>query len=416
MNHSFKWRLGLALMAMGWNLAQACQTAMVPRSRAKVMGKNYIWPMSHGRVMVNRKNMTKKALVKDEKANPPKEWKAKYASLTFNQFAESFPNGGFNSEGVGIEVLLGPAQFPKVAAKGKEAVSELQWIQYILDMSENTSEAIKNAEGVDIVPLADHAVHYHVCDRSGQCAIFEYVDGSLVVSKEDGEDPNPVGCTNSGYANGRSSRPTKGKLNPDINPEELGLELSALPRAVFPAKGDSNIKGLVETFEDRNYSSATDEVSAMFAMMARISSSPQWQIVYELENRRVHFRTQTDGGGRRIKTVALADFEQRDTDCQSAIYYDEGTRVAYVLPLMRHDLSATVQAGERKDSVFPLGKDAAPLATGNVHLKRSDFAMRFENPTLLTQSTSFLTRAGLDSEMLTRVQKYASEKTKCVME
>lgn len=415
MNRSYMWWLGLVLMSLGLEMGRACQTAMVPGSRSKVMGKNYIWPLPHGRAFMNRKNMVKKALVRDEVRNKPKEWTVAYSSLTFNQFAEDFPNGGINSAGVGIEVLLGPAQFPKEVAKGKEAVSELQWIQYILDTSATTREAIENAGKVDIIPLANHAVHYHVCDKAGECAIFEYVDGSLVVSKEEGEDLNPVGCTNSGYAS-RTTRPTKG-INPDINPAELGIELSALPRAVYPAKGDSGIRSMVEAFQDRGYVTPTEEVQAMFGLMSRLSGSPQWQIVYELENGRVHFRTQADGGGRRIKSIALSEFAERDTDCQKAIYYDERSRKSYVLPIMRHDFAASPQAiAEVKGGTFGYSTTTSTPISGNAQLKRTDFAMRVENPSLLAQSSSFLSGAGIDAATMARVRNYASERTKCPIE
>lgn len=415
MNRSYMWWLGLLLVVLGLDVGHACQTAMVPGSRSKVMGKNYIWPLSHGRTFINRKNMVKKALVRDEAKNKPIEWKAAYYSLTFNQFAEDFPNGGINSEGVGIEVLLGPAQFPKEVGKGKEAVSELQWIQYILDTSATTRDAIENAGKVDIIPLANHAVHYHVCDKAGECAIFEYIDGGLVVSKEEGEDLNPVGCTNSGYAS-RSTRPAKGQINPDINPAELGIELSALPRAIYPAKGDSGIRNMVESFQDQGYTTASEEVQGMFALMARISGSPQWQIVYELENGRVHFRTQADHGGRRIKSIALSEFSEMDTDCRKAIYYDERSRMSYVLPIMRHDLASPLAMAERRGGTFGYSNTIATPVSGNAQLKRTDFAIRVENPTILTQSASFLSGAGVEAATMARVRNYAAERTKCPLE
>lgn len=388
--------------------AYPCSTAYIPESSGKLMGKNYVWSHGYGRVFLNRKNMLKRALLKDPKTMKGVMWKAKYASLSFNQIAENFPVGGMNTEGLGVEILLATAEFPK--STDLEAVSELQWIQYLLDTSSNVTEAIAQARKVDIVPIAGYSVHYHVCDKEGECAVFEYKDGKLAVFDRESEGQTPVGTDNSCYGSNSYS----GKALRSLEAAELipGLESPILPKVTRASDRCASTRRLVEAFSANVTRNSEEEVDDMFQLMNRISGNPQWQIVYELAKGRMHFKAQVGGGT--IRTISFADFTgASDLDCSQAFAMHEASRNVFVRPPLRFNLN-----GKSVPTAVPSRVEGGDSSFGTIVksksvLKRENFSSYIETPTLLMESTSFLSSNGIDKAMVDQVFRYQGTHTSC---
>ena len=71
----------------------ACTTFCLKDDEGLVFGRNYDWHLDHGLVIVNKRNVTKRALLIDPEDTPAR-WISKYGSVTFNQYGREFPIGG----------------------------------------------------------------------------------------------------------------------------------------------------------------------------------------------------------------------------------------------------------------------------------------------------------------------------------
>ena len=73
----------LLLVTAGWGReAAACTTFCYADGGTLVFGRNYDWNIGDGMVLVNKRSVTKRALVDPA----PAAWTSKYGSITFNQY------------------------------------------------------------------------------------------------------------------------------------------------------------------------------------------------------------------------------------------------------------------------------------------------------------------------------------------
>lgn len=174
----------------------ACSTFAGGTGNIQVMGKSYDWLMSHGIALINKRNVSKSALIFTT-ADTPVSWTSKYGSVTYTQFGREFPLSGLNEKGLAVEIAW---DYDNEGPNGKGSlptINEAQWIQYQLDMSSNVQEAIANANKIKVKKIYAN-VHYLVCDRTGACASFEFRKDKLIVNQM-GADGLKV-LTNSDYA------------------------------------------------------------------------------------------------------------------------------------------------------------------------------------------------------------------------
>jgi len=89
------------------------------------------------------------------------------------------PNGGINEAGLVVEQTT-LWQSTYTDDDRLPAVGELQWIQLLLDTCASVKEAMQVAYGVRIAqPMSK--LHYMIADRSGDCAIFEFLGGVMYI-------------------------------------------------------------------------------------------------------------------------------------------------------------------------------------------------------------------------------------------
>lgn len=111
--------------------------------------------------------------------NYPK-WRSKYASITFNVLGVGFAVCGMNEKGLSIGHMgFNEAQYP--AKDTIPVLDQIQYITYLLDNCSNTSEVINTAKEIRISDESTTKEHYFVCDKSGQMAIMEFINGGLVL-------------------------------------------------------------------------------------------------------------------------------------------------------------------------------------------------------------------------------------------
>ena len=273
---------GLALSASS---ATACLTFCLQHDDEVVFGRNFDWPVDTGALIVNRRHVQKTAFV------PPPEqpvtWVSKYGSVTFNQFSKEVPIGGMNEEGLVIESMVSRTEQP--AADTRKAINELQWIQYQLDTCKSVGEVIESARGIRIARFAV-GLHYFVSDRSGKGAAIEFLNGKMVH---------------------RSAERLPAKVLANTSYDEALLTLgggegTGAKGAPFRPRGDTRFQraaGMIAEYDGRQ-----PAVAFAFRTLDAVSQRDftKWQVVYDITQRRIYFRTLRDHG---IRIVELANFD-----------------------------------------------------------------------------------------------------------
>lgn len=149
-------------------------------------------------LVVNPRNMAK-AGVPIYAAENTARWVSNFGSVTLNPNGREFPITGVNERGLmvqGLQFLRG--RYPTAEESDLPSLHAFQWIQYQLDISSNLQDAIANAKFVRPSGVKPLLLHYLVCDATSACAIFEYLDGKILIL-EGSSLPFPA-LTNSSYA------------------------------------------------------------------------------------------------------------------------------------------------------------------------------------------------------------------------
>lgn len=130
------------------------------------------------------------------------KWKSKYGSVITSSW-DIASSDGMNEKGlVGNLLWLVESKYPEFEKdKDKPGLAVSLWLQYVLDNFATVSEAVAALKKEDFVVASSHipgtqifaTVHLSVSDKTGDNAIFEYIDGKLVVH----HDKSYVTMTNS---------------------------------------------------------------------------------------------------------------------------------------------------------------------------------------------------------------------------
>ncbi len=352
---------------IGGEWAYACSSLYYNEGGTTLFGKNYVWSQDHGRIFVNQAGLLKKGLVSPRPGVHPHEWKAVYPSLTFNQIGEHFPNGGMNSKGLAVEILLSSAVYPKES--DKPALNELQWIQFILDTAANTQEAITTARTVDILPMGSYSVHYHVCDRLGDCAIFEYHKGSLVVHNDPEASAWPSVATNT----------------------SLGEHALTKPDFSDPPISSASYAGVRKENDFRAKTLAFSKV------LDRYAHDPAWRIIYDLKSGNIAFKMR---GQKDFTYLSLRIF-----DSPSDLYCSWSNKMAYKSGgiVQLHSLLL----------VYNWRQEPGGSVLKRSQFDRYDYLDRQNFESLVVENREFLRRAGLSSESVEAVVSYGQDSVSC---
>lgn len=329
--------------------AYACTTVAVRDADGSValIGKSYDWGTQAAMVIANMTGITKKALVfpSSDPTVPQKavSWASKYNSITINQYGLEFPAAGMNEYGLVVETMEmdpGSKHAGETIYKpdgATEVINANQWVQYILDSFTSVDDFLRTPPDFAIMPDTV-PVHFMVCDRS-ECAVVEIIKNALVITRGEAMGVNlqsgdfiPVyALTNDFYdcsVHGTNGDRTlaledyigfggsrfipSGTDTYADDPKSTGYCLSLPPgigcdyacrrdkngawynansveRFVRAAAGSSALSGSSATVDD------------MFKLLNEVVSQDsttggtKWQIVYDLGNMEIHWRTNADG-------------------------------------------------------------------------------------------------------------------------
>lgn len=281
------------LLAMsGGQLAKACSVFSLYEDGVYV-AKNYDWlPFhGHGSVFINKRGVAKRA--QTLRTTNALEWVSKYGSVSFSQMGLEFPVSGMNEAGLSAEILQLSETENIPETDPRPALNEAQWLQYQLDNFSTVAEVLAHVDEYR-VEKAFLGVHYFVCDRSGECGVFEYLNGRLVVHGQS-ELPEKI-LTNSTYEDSLAS------LKKD-------LEFHQANTTLYSQKSLRRFSLAVQLLADRSHSKATAGEFA-FEVLKKIEMDTflrtQWSLVYDLKRGHVEFQTKSQASR---KTLDLASFD-----------------------------------------------------------------------------------------------------------
>ncbi len=115
------------------------------------------------------------------------EWVSRYGSVVASGY-EAGSADGMNEKGLVANLLYLAESKYAPAAVGRPDLSIVAWPQYVLDNYATVAEAVEALRGEPftvVAPIlpngAPAALHLSISDPSGDSAIFEYIDGKLII-------------------------------------------------------------------------------------------------------------------------------------------------------------------------------------------------------------------------------------------
>lgn len=169
--------------------ALACTRILWNNNRlAVVVGRTMDWPESTEPILTVLPRGMKRdgGLIGSEVAvkENPARWTSKYGSVITTVYGLGTADG-VNEKGLGVHLLYLNATDFGPRDTSKAGVQAGLWGQYILDNAATVKEALELMKGIQPV-MVDHegvkaTVHLAIEDASGDSAILEYVNGTLVV-------------------------------------------------------------------------------------------------------------------------------------------------------------------------------------------------------------------------------------------
>ena len=130
-----------------------------------------------------------RGLARTSGTDRPENWKAKYGSVATTAY-EGAVMDGMNEKGLVANLLyLAESEYePERPGDSRPTLPNSAWVQYVLDNYATTAEAVEGMRNAAfrIVPIKaptgePGTVHLSVSDASGDSAIFEFIEGRLVI-------------------------------------------------------------------------------------------------------------------------------------------------------------------------------------------------------------------------------------------
>ncbi|MEE2644917.1 MAG: hypothetical protein VYD19_08285 [Myxococcota bacterium] len=182
----------LSLLSIIWTPASACTSYF--HAPSGIMVKSYDWKDGAGLLAYHPAGRSRIAF-RGRDPGTPHSWRARYASLSFDQYGVGFSNGGINEAGLAVEVLwLKETEHP--TPDHRPYLNELEWVRYHLETAATVKALVQSARAVRVSSIHGK-VHYFACDQGGDCAALEYLNGALKVHRG-AELPVPA-LTNHSY-------------------------------------------------------------------------------------------------------------------------------------------------------------------------------------------------------------------------
>ena len=260
----------------------ACSAFFLCRNDIKVFARNHDFKTSKGYIRVHRKGVHRKAKLfkKDIKGLVPATWTAKYDSISFHaeeQPSIFIPIDGINSEGLVISELYVNDDNTTIQSfhNTKRSLMCSRWVTYVLDNYKDVNDVIANITNLRLIN--NFHAHWFICDKKGNSAIIEYINGNLVINY--GQPLTIPGLTNHTY------QYSCDKLN----------EFRFMGGEKEIPKGHKSIERFIRgSYELHNFKKGKP-IEYMFRLMENIArptstdSPTRWITIYNLDNNMIYY-------------------------------------------------------------------------------------------------------------------------------
>jgi len=270
----------------------ACSTVAFPGPDAPLLAYNFDFAETGaGYLTVNSEGAQRQSVME----GTPARWAARHGSVTVNQIGPGMPTAGMNRAGLVVTLMWNENA---VYGGGGTAplVSELEFIQYLLDTAGSVEEAFAAVGDVRIQGLVP--IHYFLFDRNGRTAVLTPTAQGLEVHT--GNSLLVPALTNTGYEK------ALGHLQ---RYRGFGGE-APVPERQRPGKTNS-LDRFVIAAEATRGAGAEFASSDAFAVLNRLSNAEtRWQLVFEPEASTMRLRL-ADGTG-----ILVLDLQRMPHACQ----------------------------------------------------------------------------------------------------
>ena len=247
-----------------------------------------------GMVVINYRNVLKEnisfyEIKKGKKQDLQKiQWISKYGSITYNPFGRSFITGGMNEEGLYVSEMSAVGTVYSYNDSLPTFAAGIM-MQYCLDQFKTVDEVINWLSVINIDNLSPW--HYLIADKYGNSAAIDYDDGEIVVHKN--ENMPYKSLTNYPYKQEKDS----------INSyKEFGgtkeIDMKETYRLVL-------IPSLLNKYNEKTSGTPVQYSFEICDKLNRYDAN-KWQIVYDVKNMRMYFRTSE---GRDLRHIDFASFD-----------------------------------------------------------------------------------------------------------
>ena len=295
---------------------RSCTSFVIDEGNDLIFATNLDFMFGEGYVFVNNRGVVKQGYMAGTTGETAR-WTSKYGSVTFNLTGREFAWGGMNEAGLVISTMwLAASTLPEPDAR--PPLNSGFWVQYQLDNFSTVEEVIQSDS---LVRLVQDPCHFLVCDASGACASIEFLGGKMVCHTR---ETMPIkALTNIPYAEALSH--AQAKSVPEDDPQDR-----------------SNYRFIQVADKIGQYDPGAGVTATDYAMdiLTETVFRPhtRWNIVFDIDNRRIDFRTRENTRARSIKFAGL------DFTCGSAVKMldvngDLSGDVTGRLPDYSHDLN-----------------------------------------------------------------------------
>ena len=274
------------------DLSHSCTSFAFSHKGYLIFGTNYDNSFAPGLIYVNKRNVEKSGW---EPGTDGKiaAWVSKYGSVTFSCVGYQLAWAGMNEAGLVISTMSlsetkspGPDERPPL-------ISPL-WIQYILDTCGTIEEVIESNGHMRISDTRDH---YFVCDRKGNCAVIEFLDGKMVYHT-------------------KAALPVKALANSTYSTcLSYWKQNASLPSNSYDSRHRFvRVARMMESYKGKKDEQAIDYAFGMLKdVRPSNEKSTRWSIVFDTKIFRVYYRSYDNSAVRSI------DFKKFDFDCQPPV-------------------------------------------------------------------------------------------------
>lgn len=189
----------LLAMALSFgSVAYPCSFVELGNQQDRASAQNFDWiPNSYSGIFINKRNVAKSAghFSDMPEGTTPVTWIAKYGSISFG-YGRDIPIIGVNETGLTAQRQLYMAgRYPPV--NQLPLMEENQYVQYILDTSQDVSEVIQQTNAIQIFQSGGFPTHFVFCDHTANCVSVEGVVGKMKLTT--GTDLKVQAQTNTEY-------------------------------------------------------------------------------------------------------------------------------------------------------------------------------------------------------------------------